>query len=291
MAIKISGTTVIDDSKNIVNANDIFVGTGITMTASSGSISIAGTLTAASVDFPITPTSFSPSDGATGVSLVSNIVITYNQFIEKPSTGIGTTANITLRDSSAVGTIIETIGVSSSSVAIDGSVVTITPSPFPETTDIYVVIDEKAFVNSTGGDSPLLDTYNFTTGSPALGDPYEGGYLICQSGGTRWVVAPISAEVSRNWFSRANANTVAQAVSGCTGWFVPSCAQLQNPGATCKTYWDAYSTTYYWSNSPAPASRYWHILLPSGGAVCGPGPPNLPGTLIWCVRSFRTVSY
>jgi hypothetical protein len=43
------------------------------------------------------------------------------------------------------------------------SVVTINPpSILPYETDIYVVIDAGAF-NSPGGNSELIDTYNFTT--------------------------------------------------------------------------------------------------------------------------------
>ena len=41
-----------------------------------------------------------------------SISITFDQVVEKPTTGIGTTANITLRNSSGIGTVIVGSGVS-----------------------------------------------------------------------------------------------------------------------------------------------------------------------------------
>jgi len=139
MAIKVQGIVVIDDDRN---AN-------------------AGIVTATSLDVDPVAITFSPTDGSSDVSISSNIVITYNTTIAKGS------GNITLREGSASGTVIETIAVSSGSVTISGAEVTINPSDFPTGKDIYVVVDEGAFVQSVstlGGSSALLNTYNFTTG-------------------------------------------------------------------------------------------------------------------------------
>jgi len=140
MAIKVSGTIVIDNERN---AN-------------------AGIVTATALNVNPTPITFSPTDGATNVAVDSNIVITYNASISKGS------GNITLRDGSASGSVIETIAVSSGTVSLSGAQVTINPSSnFSTGKDIYVVIDEGAFVQSNtdlSGSSVLLDTYNFSTG-------------------------------------------------------------------------------------------------------------------------------
>ena len=64
---------------------------------------------------------FSPTDGSSDVSLTSNIQITFNTNVQKGS------GNITLRDGSASGSVIQTIAVSSGSVSISGGVVTIDP--------------------------------------------------------------------------------------------------------------------------------------------------------------------
>ena len=285
MAIQIGGTTVISDDFNIENVNDMRVGL-VTFFGSSGNIQTPGTVSVGGLDFPVEVFSFSPADGATGVEPDANIVITFNQFVQKPTTGIGTTANITLRNSSGIGTVLQTIGINSTSVAINGPVVTISHQLIYEK-NIYVVIDSSAF-NSSGGNSSLIDTYNFTTKSPNLGNSYEGGFLICCASPTRWIVSPSSAQVSRCWTLRGDANTRSQQVSGCTGWFVPTNVQLQNPGYTCRTYWDSFSSAVYWSSSvnvyaPSNSSQFTDF---TNGAVGCAGQPG-----VCCVRSFRCVTY
>ena len=137
MAIQVSGVNIIDNDRNLN----------------------VGVLTATSLDVAPSVISFSPTDGSSDVSLTSNIVITFNANVEKGS------GNITLRDGSASGTVIETIAVSSGSVSISGGAVTINPSDFPTGKDIYVVVDEGAFTSSAlGSETELINTYNFTTG-------------------------------------------------------------------------------------------------------------------------------
>jgi len=374
MAIQISGTNVIDNSRN-VNA-------GI------------GTFT--SLNVPPLVNTFSPADGETGVAVASNIVITFNQPIQKG------TGNITLRSVSAAGTILETIAVSAGTVTISASQVTINPvSLLPNNTDVYVVVDEGAFTNisfnsptslintynfttinlfvssftptngatavgvstnitlafnsvptrgtgtitlrsgSTGGtiqesfdaassgrisisgnnwildptsnltnetltflvipnqgivnyvglNTTGADTYSFTTAAPALGSSYEGGTLICKSSPVRWIVSPSSSQVTRTWYLRDDANTRAQQVSSCTGWFVPSCGQMQNPGFTCRAYWDTYNATLYWTNtelSPGNTGA-WSVSMDNGNACShfnvSPKSSSKP------IRAFRCVTY
>jgi len=89
---------------------------------------------------------------------------------------------------------------------------------------------------------------NFLFNLP-LGSSYEGGFLICkQSPNVRWVVSPYSAEVSRTWYNRNDASSRAQQVSGCSGWFVPTPNQLQNPGFACRSFWGP---------SPCFSGEYW----------------------------------
>ena len=287
MAIQISGCTVIDNSRNITNANNMCVGV-VTMTGSTGNIETPGTITAGGLDFPLSVVSFSPADGATNVEPTTNIVLTFNQFIQKPTTGIGTTANITLRNSSGIGTVLQTIGVSSTSVQVNGAVVTIDPpSPLPNSTNVYVVIGASAF-NSSGGNLSLINTYDFTTRSLGLGDAYEGGFLICCASPLRWVVSPLSAEVSRTWYLRNDANTTAQSVSGCAGWFVPTLSQLQNPGYICRSFWGpspCYSSTTYGSSTENSARFAYGVNFTNGTA----GNISKDGAV--CVRAFRCVTY
>jgi hypothetical protein len=111
----------------------------------------------------------------------------------------------------------------------------------------YVIRDANGSVCASNFFVPIGDL--------SLGAPATGGFLICKASGIGWIVAPNTSEVSRTWYLRNDANTRAQAVSGCTGWFVPTISQLQNPGYTCRTFWDSFSASVYWSstetNSPA----------------------------------------
>jgi hypothetical protein len=121
--------------------------------------------------------------------------------------------------------------------------------------------------------------------APALGSEYEGGYLICQASGFQWIVAPSSSEVVRTWNSREDAVTTAQQVSGCTGWFVPSCGQLKNPGATCNIYWDSYQATRYWSSTERYDEFAWSVYVNGGSASQTRKSSGM------FVRAFRTVTY
>jgi hypothetical protein len=263
MAIQISGCTVIDNSRN-VNA-------GI------------GTFT--DLNVPPIPITFNPSDGATEVALNANIVITFNQLIQKG------TGNITLRDGSAGGTVLQTIAVSNAAVTISGAVVTINPpSDLPTNTNVYVVVDGGAFTSiSFSSPTPIINTYDFTTVDvppiPALGCAHEGGFLICCSGSVLWIVAPNTSEVSRTWYLRNDANTRAQQVSGCTGWFVPTRPQLQNPGYTCRTFWDSFASTRYWSSTETNATGACIVDFTNGIAY------NFGKASTYCVRAFRCVTY
>jgi hypothetical protein len=152
----------------------------------------------------------------------------------------------------------------------------------------FVVANGSNFagINTVG----TAQTYFFTSKSLDLGDSFGGGFLICQSGGTRWVVAPSSAEVSRVWNTRTDANTRSQVVSGCTGWFVPSISQLQNPGYVCRTYWDSYANSpsdeEYWSNTETNPLCAQALSLRTGNLFTG-----FIKAYAHCVRSFRCVSY
>ena len=376
MAIQIGGTTVIDNSRNL--------NVGI------------GTFTR--LDVPPVPITFSPSIGATNVSLNSNIIITFNRTVAKG------TGNITLRANSAGGTAFSTIGVSSSSVTISGGAVTIDPpSNIGTETTTFVVVDAGAFSGlTTTSVNALINTYSFTTTSfafssinpangatavgidtnvtltftspptrgtgtitlrsgstsgsvietfdaassgqisisgndwildptsdlgfstsihtiipstaiqnyvglnttgadshsfttedPALGASYEGGFLICKASPLRWVVSPYSAQVSRTWYLRNDANTRSQQVSGCTGWFVPTVSQLQNPGFICRSFWGpspCYSAAGYWSSEQSGNYRAFWVNFSNGTQDNG-APTHGTQTFAQQVRAFRCVTY
>ena len=236
---------------------------------------------------PITVSSFSPADNATDQSVSTNIVITFSENIAKGS------GNITIRSGSASGTILQTIDVTSGAVSVSGTQATINPpSDLAYETAQYIVVDAGCFTNTDGdaaSGNTIINDYNITTESdvPPLGSSYEGGYLICCSSGNLWIVAPSSTEVGRDWYSRNNAVTTANANAACGDWFVPTCSQLQNPGYTCRSYWDSFCSSAYWSNSSSTpsSSKAWRVHFSHGASY------NPSQSAVYCVRAFRCVSY
>ena len=117
---------------------------------------------------------------------------------------------------------------------------------------------------------------------PQLG----GSRIICKNGGIAWLVAPISTEVSRTWYCRDDAVTRAIAVTSLTtGWFVPCIGQLQNPGYICRSYWDSYSSTNYWSSTESNPTYACGVFFNVGAAYSS----GKAGS--YCVRAFRCVTY
>jgi hypothetical protein len=228
--------------------------------------------------------SINPANGATAIGIGTNITLTFN---EPPTRGTGT---ITLRSGSTSGSVIESFDAASSGqISISGNDYIIDPtSDLPVGASIHTIIPSAAIQNYVGLNTTGADTHSFTTVDPNLGDSYEGGFLICKASPLRWVVSPISAEVSRDWYSRNDANTTAQSVSGCTGWFVPTRPQLQNPGYCCRSFWGpspCYSSTIYWSSTENIADSACRVLFTNGNAGF------IDKTRAYCVRAFRCVTY
>jgi hypothetical protein len=224
-----------------------------------------------------------PADGATNVGVNTNITLT---FTNTTTRGTGT---IELRSGSVGGSVIESFDAASSGrISVSGSDWILDPTnDLPDNTVIYPIIPNGAIQNYVGLNTTGADSYSFTTiDQPStLGAAYEGGYTICMAGGTVWVVSPNTTEVSRNWYCRNDAVTTAQQVSGCTGWFVPSVGQLQNPGFTCRTYWDSYSSTCYWSSTERLSLNAWGVYFSDGTA------PPVNKSTVHCIRAFRCVTY
>ena len=233
---------------------------------------------------PITVSSFSPSDNATNVAVDTNIVFTFSHNIAKGS------GNITIRSGSSSGTALQTIDVTSGAVSVSGTQATINPpSDLAYETVQYIVVDAGCFTN-TDGDSDsantIIDGYNITTESdvPPLGGAGLGGLLICCASSNLWVIAPCTTEVSRYWTQRSDSITTANANAACDDWFVPSISQLQNPGFVCRTHWDYFSNTQYWSNTENGSHA---CFINSSGNAFGGGHK----LSTYCVRAFRCVSY
>jgi hypothetical protein len=127
--------------------------------------------------------------------------------------------------------------------------------------------------------------YNAGLRCCALGSLVEGGYLFRKQGSYAWIVACSSREVSRTWANREDAVTVAEASNACGDWFVPSRTDLQY-GQDCKSFWDSFSSTCYWSSTEFNATLAWVVRFDTGYVFC-----NVNKTNTNCVRAFRRVLY
>ena len=285
-SVSISGGAVtIDPPSNIGSGVTTFVvvdaGTfsGLTTTSINALIN---TYSFRTITFTLS--SINPANAATAINIASNITLTFNG---PPTRGTGT---ITLRSGSTSGTVIESFDAASSGrISISGNDWILDPtSNLGFSTSIHTIIPSTAIQNYVGLNTTGADTHSFTTAAVVVGDSYEGGFLICKASPLRWVVSPRSAEVSRDWYLRNDANTTAQSVSGCTGWFVPTISQLQNPGYCCRSFWGpsiCYSSTNYWSSTECNATIACYVTFAFGTGFSG------TKTAPWCVRAFRCVTY
>ena len=130
--------------------------------------------------------------------------------------------------------------------------------------------------------------YNAGLRCCALGSLVEGGYLFNKDGSIAWIVACASRQVTRNWTARGDAVTTAQASNACGDWFVPARTDLQL-GHDCKSFWDSFSSSFYWSNTTlfTGSTAAWCVNFLNGfsnTSICD------ISTFMF-IRAFRRVSY
>ena len=133
---------------------------------------------------------------------------------------------------------------------------------------------------------------------------HDGSRLICKAGGVGWFVAPSSTQVTGQWAEgQYNSTQVGNkccisewssletALEGATRhidstkWFIPSSAQLNNPGYVCKTNWDSFDAASYWSSTELNATNA--CLQCFGNGFIG----YSNKTVSRRVRAFRCVTY
>jgi len=146
------------------------------------------------------------------------------------------------------------------------------------------------------------DPYYFAAVCSAVGTTLiDGSKLICKAGGTAWFVAPDSTEFSGQWANgQYNSTAVGDkcgvsewgALNGllscnvcnyiASEWFIPTVAQLQNPGYTCRSNY-SYLSAEYWSSVEVNST------LASRVGCNNPNPNNK--TCAFIVRAYKCVTY
>ena len=127
-----------------------------------------------------TLSSCSPADGATGVGVSDNIVLTFNEIVDVES------GNVVIKNSSD-DSVFETIDITGSKVSGTGTTeITINPNEtFVINSDYYITIDASAFDDVDGASYAGINdstTCNFSTGqsNPLIGDKDLVGSIEAQ---------------------------------------------------------------------------------------------------------------
>jgi hypothetical protein len=132
----------------------------------------------------------------------------------------------------------------------------------------------------------VICNVQFTGNENDPGYYLEGGHVICKAASVQWIVGPKCGEVSRTWYLRNDAITLTETCTTIVGgWFIPTASQLQNPGYTCRTFWDTFSSVRYWSSTEFNAACACTVYLSNGTTF------PLAKTFTDCVRAFRCVTY
>jgi hypothetical protein len=130
----------------------------------------------------------------------------------------------------------------------------------------------------------------------------DGSRLICKANGVAWFVAPDCTQLGSQWAGgQYNSTQVGDKCCICEwpalntrllqcgfnpcDWFVPSSAQLNNPGYLCRSNWDTFASTRYWSSTEFNATNACAQIFSTGGLN------NCLKTNTFCVRAFRCVTY
>jgi hypothetical protein len=128
----------------------------------------------------------------------------------------------------------------------------------------------------------------------------DGSIIICKAGGTAWIIAPGSTQVNQSFNNNTDSllgnkccvcdwPTLNTRLINCgfnpADWFIPTIAQLQNPGQICNALWDAPKAAYYWSATEFNATNARGTCLANTNNCCD-GKSNTHA-----VRAFRCVTY
>lgn len=112
---------------------------------------------------PPTTSAFNPTNGATGIALSGNLIITFSENIQK-----GTTGNIIIKRTSD-NVAVQTTAVTSATVTVSSATATIPFSGLANSTGYYVNIDAGAFKDLAGNNYAGITattTWAFTTQAP-----------------------------------------------------------------------------------------------------------------------------
>jgi endonuclease I len=134
---------------------------------------------------------FTPAHNAGGLPVSSNLSLSFNELIQKGSTG-----SVTLHRASD-GSIFETLPVSSPQISVSAGTVTINPvSPLESATSYYVVITAGAIEDVSGNAFTGLaaNAWQFSTSQPPITN--LGPFAVSQNAAAGTVVAQLNSSIT-----------------------------------------------------------------------------------------------
>jgi hypothetical protein len=221
--LSLSGATVtIDPTSDLSAATDYYVEIASTAIEDPSGNPFAGISGDTTWNFstdatpPAVGTLDSPANGATGVPVGSDLVLTFDEDVAKG------TGNIVIKRI-ADGMVVDTIDLTSGNVVISGGLVTIIPTVIlPSLTELYVEIEAGAFLDLAGNSFAGISgsgTWSFTTAEIVLFDDFSSDPNI----GTEWTsygywLSPPGSVAT--WNSTDQDLDLVKLTSGTGGWAV-----------------------------------------------------------------------
>jgi methionine-rich copper-binding protein CopC len=155
----ISGSTLTYTPTSSASGADSFVVTASDGKGGTATQTINATIAHTTDTAAPTVTTFSPTDGATNVTAISNIIVTFNEAIR---VGTGT---VEIRSGSATGPVVESFNAATSArLTVSGSTLTIDPTNnLAAGTQYFVVLPSGAVRDVAGNAYAGTSTYDFTT--------------------------------------------------------------------------------------------------------------------------------
>ena len=143
---------------------------------------------------------------------------------------------------------------------------------------------------------------NLIAACPAGTTLLDGSRIISKAGGTAYIVAPACTQVGAQWAGgQYNSTLVGDKCCICEwpglntlliqcgfnpcDWCVPSRSDLFTFGYNCRTNWDTFAATSYWSSTESSSTNSCTV----GFSIGDQGTPSKTSTI--CVRAFRRVTY
>jgi hypothetical protein len=98
----------------------------------------------------------------------------------------------------------------------------------------------------------------------SIANDCKGFYICCGPSTNKWFVAPSFTEICTTWYCYNDAVTTADNNLGSCGWFVPNSSQIGNPGYSCRTFWDTYTSSCYWSSTQSRSYAGYGVNFADG---------------------------